>query len=179
MNLLSPAVETKIANSIQSVLQNKEYPKAADLIVELELEILKSIPERKRISVGRYTVAKALVKALCDNIEENNISIYECASGLYNSVVPAVEDDIWARVVAVGMLAFSDARHLKCVLSFFKRSAASDNWIERECSAGFVHPLIKAYPDEIKHFYLHLLKSDNPFLRRFVSESLRLDDPAR
>ena len=54
----------------------------------------------------------------------------------------------------------------------FEKAAVDENWEIRERSAGFICKLIKKYPERMKRWYLKQVKSKNPMLRRFASESL-------
>ena len=54
-----------------------------------------------------------------------------------------------------------------------KSAASSSDSNIREFSQMFFRKLIKKYPDEAKEFLLKLVSSDDPNIRRFVSETLR------
>ncbi len=43
----------------------------------------------------------------------------------------------------------------------------------REFAQIFFKKLIKKYPDEMKKYLLQLSKSEDPYIRRFVGETLR------
>ena len=173
MILITRPVVDKIEKHFLKAVSEKRYQKAALLIVELEFDIYDGIPDKNRISVGRYTAAKALTKELYEHVIKNDIPLVGLASTIYDKMELTKDEDIWAKIVAIGLLSYCDLKDLNLTLTYFERSAASENWIERECSAGFMHRLIKAYPENIRNFYLRLQKSKNPNQRRFVSESLR------
>ncbi len=67
-----------------------------------------------------------------------------------------------------------DNGSLDPVKEFFEAGAAEkDDWIVRECASGLVRKLTKAFPEEVRSWYLELVESPDPNQRRFVSESLR------
>ncbi len=59
------------------------------------------------------------------------------------------------------------------VLPYFESAAASQEWELREHAQMFFRRLIKAHPAEMQEFLLRLVKSEDPNLRRFVSETMR------
>ena len=72
--------------------------------------------------------------------------MFDVASGIYGRTELKREEDIWARVVALGLLSHTGPQDMDRVIPYFRESAASENWIERECSSGIICRLIKAYP---------------------------------
>ncbi len=71
------------------------------------------------------------------------------------------------------ILSFHGLQDYIQVLPFFEAAASSVEWDIRELAQMFFRKLIKRYPEEMKAYLLGLVSSDNPNLRRFVSETLR------
>ena len=59
------------------------------------------------------------------------------------------------------------------MLPFFEASVSSDDWGLREFAQMFFRKLIQKHPNEIHDYLLKLVKSRDPNIRRFVSETLR------
>jgi len=146
----------------------------ADAVKSLEKIIYRihsDIPDKKRISYGRYSIIKQLGLELYPELEKNKVNVYEMAIKIFE----ASETDQFIRSLAVQLISIygHKTKDLKKVLPVFDKAAADSNWEARECSAGFIRKLVWEYPDELKKWYLEKAKSGNPMHRRFASESLR------
>jgi 3-methyladenine DNA glycosylase AlkC len=140
-------------------------------IEKLIEQIRADIPEKKRISYGRYGIIKELGYELFTRLKETGIDVFDFALKIFDNP----EHDPFVRSLGVQLISIygSEARDLSDVLLLFDRAASDKHWEIRECSAGFVRKLIKKYPDEMKEWYLKLVNSNDPLKRRFVCESLR------
>lgn len=134
-------------------------------------EIRKYIPEKKRISYGRYSIIKKLGLDLYPTFEKYKIDVLPFAIKLYENP----DYDQFVRSFAVQLISIYgvETKDLKTVLPLFEKAATDEKWEARECSAGFVRKLVKAFPVEMKKWYLKQVTSDNPLARRFASESIR------
>ena len=131
-------------------------------------ELYANIPENKRISYGRVHTIKVLAKYLYTHLEEGNAPVFEIASQLY-----AASETNWSKGVALGILADHGMNDYQSVLPYFEFAAGSQDWDLREHAQMFFRRLIKKYPAEMQAFLLRLVQSEDPNLRRFVSETLR------
>jgi 3-methyladenine DNA glycosylase AlkC len=131
-------------------------------------ELYANIPDKKRISYGRVHTIKVLAKYLYTHLDEENAPVFEIASQLY-----AAGETNWSKGVALGILADRGVTDYQSVLPYFESPAGSDDWDLREFAQMFFRRLIKKYPAEMQTFLLQLVKSEDPNLRRFVSETLR------
>ena len=136
------------------------------ILVAIIEQIRSDIPEKRRISTGRYSIVKALGEALFAKLEDPfsfSVAIFEHPG------------DPFVRSTALQLLSLwaVEQNDLERVIPHFESAAADENWIVRECASGLVRKVIKAFPRESRSWYLDLVKSPNPNQRRFVSESLR------
>jgi 3-methyladenine DNA glycosylase AlkC len=82
-------------------------------------------------------------------------------------------DDHKAKGVALGVLSYCGLSDYHKAVPFFERAAASPDWNLREHAQMLFRKLIERWPEEAKADLLRLAGSDDPNLRRFVSETLR------
>ena len=168
MNLLTSELEIKIQNDILAPALRGEYELATKNISSALQELYANIPDNKRISYGRVHTIKVLAKYLYTHLAEAYAPVFEIASQLY----AASETDL-SKGVALGILADYGVTDYGPVLPYFESAAASQEWELREFAQMFFRRLIKAHPAEMQEFLLGLVKSEDPNLRRFVSETLR------
>jgi 3-methyladenine DNA glycosylase AlkC len=129
-------------------------------------QIHSDIPEKRRISTGRYSIVKALGAELFPRLDDPlrfGVELFENKDGPFVSSTALQILSLWAL----------EKQGLMKVQPYFEAAAADQNWILRECASGLVRKLIKAYPDQAREWYLVLVHSQDPNQRRFVSESLR------
>jgi 3-methyladenine DNA glycosylase AlkC len=133
--------------------------------------IHKDIPERKRVSKGRYSIVKVLGMDIYPMLEAGSINVLDFGKKLFQDS----QFDPFVRSTGVQLCSLVGFKtgDLDQALSVIKQAAGDENWIVRECASGLVRKLIKAYPGEMRTWYLKLVKSKDPLLRRFVSESMR------
>ena len=138
---------------------------------ELYTEVHAAIPEKKRISVGGYSIIKKMGEEMFPMLLGEEVDVLTFGMAVYQNK----NYDRFMRSLAVQLISLSgeETGDLKHVLPFFEKVALDDDWIVRECSCGFVRKLFKKYPDEVKRWYLKMVRSSDPLQRRFACESLR------
>jgi hypothetical protein len=134
-------------------------------------QIHQDIPEKRRISTGRYSIVKAMGSSLYPQLIDHNLSPRDFAIQLF--VDP--ETNPFVRAIGLKLMAVAcmENPELSAIQPYFETAAGDENWILRECVSGLVRPLINNYPEELRNWYLDLVKFPDPNQRRFVSESLR------
>ena len=168
--LINPSHQKIIAKIIEKIRKSSAYEIVADMENLIE-QIRAGIPEKKRISYGRYSIIKQLGLMLYPMLKETGIDVFHFAFEIFK----ASKHDQFVRSLAVQVISIYglETKNLSKVLPVFKKVAVDENWIMRECSAGFIRKLVKKYPERMNRWYLKQVKSKNPMLRRFASESLR------
>jgi len=168
MDLITKKIENKIGELIISPLLKSENIKTEEGVLKIYRLLYNSIPDKKRISCGNFTIVKIISEYLYKRLSENNNEIFDLTVNMFHkSVNPK------CRGIFLSILSFIGLNDYKSVLPFFEEAAGSDDWFLREYSQALFRKIIKKYPDEIKTYFLKLVKSDNDNIRRFVGESLR------
>ena len=159
-----------IRNLIKTIGNTPLVGIAAELH-ELIERIREDIPEKKRISYGRYSITTKMGEVMYPLLTEKNVDVVAFSQELFGNP----EHDEFVRSLAVQLLTIygESGGKTQIVLSCVEKAAMDDNWIVRECSAGYVRKLIKKYPDTMQTWYLKMVRSKNPLQRRFAGESLR------
>ncbi len=144
------------------------------IVNELEslIELFRAdIPEKKKISYGRYSIIKEMGLQLYPLLVEQNVEVYNFAAKIFEYK----DHDQFVRSLAVQLISIYglEKNNLKVVLPIFEQAAIDENWEIRECSAGFIRKLIKEHFFEMRKWYFEKVESENPFLRRFASELIR------
>lgn len=157
----------KFVSKISS-FSNDEIAKQIELIIS---QIHADIPDKKRISYGRYSIIKKMGLKTYPILVQSNINVYKFAKNIYDNK----KNESFVRSFAVQLISIygEKNKNLSNVLSDFEQAATDPDWKVRECSAGFVRKLIKAYPDQMLSWYLEKTQSPNESMRRFTSESIR------
>ena len=168
MRILTDEVETKIWNGIIGDISQREYSSAVQNVLSVLDDLYANIPDAKRSSYGRVYTVKVLSKYLFSRLTEMDASVFEIASNMF-----VKSDDFRSKGVALGVLSFHGIGNHERVLPFFESAAASSDWNVRELAQMFFRKLAKKYPEEMKRYLLELVGSEDPNLRRFVSETLR------
>lgn len=168
MNLLTDELEAKIQGEILNPAIQGDYVLATNNIDPILGELYANIPDKKRISYGRVHTIKVLSKVLHTGLGEANAPVLKIASQLY-----AAGETNLGKGVTLGVLAEYGLNDYPSVLPYFESAAGSEDWDLREHAQMFFRRLIKKYPVEMQTFLLRLVKSEDPNLRRFVSETLR------
>ena len=131
-------------------------------------ELYNNIPENKRVSFGRVYTVQVLSKYLFSSLAELDANVFETGKAMFEN-----SKDSQSKGVALGILSFYGIENYEKVLPFFNASASSADWNMREYAQMFFRKLIQKWPDETKRYLLKLTESQNPNIRRFVSETLR------
>lgn len=168
--LITPDHHQPIAKLIKKI-EKTEVSQVVSGLETLIEQIRADIPEKKRISYGRYSIIKQLGLELYPLLYEKGINVFMFASRIFQDT----ENDQFIRSLAVQLISIygKESKDISKVLLVFEKAATDEHWEMRECSAGFIRKLIREYPKEMKKWYLKQAKSDNPLLRRFSSESIR------
>ncbi len=168
--LISPLHLEEIHALVESILSS-EITDIATNITGLIGHIRNDIPQKRRISIGRYSIVKALGLELYPILEKNNIKVMDFASGILS--LPDIDPFVRSLAVQLICLYGSASTDLETIKPYIKKAAADEDWIVRECSSGIIRKLIKEYPEQVRCWYLKMVRSEDPNQRRFVSESLR------
>ncbi len=163
--LITPAHHQAISTLVENIPTREISEVSSDLAVLIE-RIRNDIPEKKRISTGRYSIVKALGEALYPLLADPfgfGVALFETPG------------DPFVRSLALQLLSLWAVNNggVDPVKGCFEAAAGNEDWILRECASGLVRKLVKRYPDQIQGWYLKMVHSPNPNQRRFVSESLR------
>ncbi len=169
-SLINKSHEIKINQLVNSVNSNHINDISKELC-KLIYEIKNDIPIKKRISYGRYSIIKKIGLYTYPLLTKKEIDAYSFSFKLFENE----SYDPFVRSLGIQLLSIymTEERELKKVLPVFEKAADDNQWIVKECSAGFVRKLIKKYPVDMNKWYLNISISDNPNLRRFSSESIR------
>lgn len=168
MNIITEEIEDQIQTDIIGNLQRGQTKVAVSNIPIVLDAMYAAIPEKKRISYGRYTTIKTLAKKLFDEFETANIPLLDSGALIYEN-----SGDFRSMGVGLGILSFYGLDDYQSVLPYFESAASLDNWEPREYAQGLFRKIVKQYHHEIKPYLLKLVHSADPNLRRFVSEMLR------
>jgi len=168
MNIISNKIEDKIRTEIIKELSIKNYKIVNEHILQIQRQLYLNIPDNKRISYGTYYTIKVLGEYLSETYRDEEIDLFETGSNLFD------KSDHHINIgVALVILSFYGLKDYQRITPYFEKASAFDHWEVREFAAGFFQKIIKKYPEEVKEYYLSLVHSPDPNVRRFVSESLR------
>lgn len=168
MRILTDEVETKIRKGIITAIAQREYDSALQHVLSVLDELYANIPDGKRASYGRVYTLKVLSKHLFSRLTEIDEAVFEIASNMFTK-----SDDFRSTGVSLGILSFFGLGDYRKVLPFFELAAASSDWNVRELAQVFFRKLIRKHPQVMKEYLLELVESEDPNIRRFVSETLR------
>lgn len=168
MNLLDQEIEVQIHNEIIDNFICGNYENAVINIRSVLDCMYAKIPEKKRISYGRYTTIKVMAEKLFNELQIANLSVVKIGSKILNAT-----QDYRTMGVGLGILALYGLEDYQCVLPYFESAAKADHWEPREYAQGLFRKVVKAHRAEIRNHLLEYVQSDDPNLRRFVSEMLR------
>lgn len=161
----------KYVNKIEAINISDNSSEIARGFEEIIDKIHKEIPDKKRISYGRYSVISKMGDYIYPLLCEKKIKIYDLVSGIFNNP----EHEQFVRSLSIQLLAIHAERQgeLENTLPFLEKAAMDKSWEVRECSAGFVRKIIKKHPNYMQTWYLKMVTSENSMQRRFACESLR------
>jgi len=168
LNLLDEPIKAQIqATIVNPLLQGDNYRAISNIPLVLDA-MVSAIPEKKRISHGRYTAIKVLSDHLYAVFESTQISPLEAGASIASR-----SQDYRAIGVGLGILSIYGLGDYASVLPYFEAAASADHWEPREYAQGLFRKIIKKHPQEIRAYLLQWVGSKDPNLRRFVSETLR------
>jgi 3-methyladenine DNA glycosylase AlkC len=168
MRILDDDIETRIDADLVHPLLNREYERALESISPIVRQLHANIPQKKRVSYGIVYVVNTLSEHLHSRLSEAAAPTLLIASALYDRA-----DDCDAKGVALGVLSLHGLSDFGSVLPYFESAAASSDWQVREFSQMSFRRLIRAFPNQAKHYLIRLALSHDANLRRFVAETLR------
>lgn len=168
--LISSEHENEIFRLIDNLekLEIDEVVSGFETIIEA---IRDDIPEKKKISYGRYSIVSKMGMMVYPILCEKNIEILDFAYRIFKTS----ECDPFVRSLAVQLYTIHGEKQGAPaeVLLLLEEAAMDNDWLVRECSQGFVRKLVKKYPEKMHTWYMQMVKSDSPMQRRFACESLR------
>jgi 3-methyladenine DNA glycosylase AlkC len=168
MNLLDEKIETLIHTAVvESFLQGENDLAIRGISMALEA-MYAAIPEEKRISYGRYTTIKLLAERLYDDFKAVHLSTLETGA-----MITTRSEDHRVMGVGLGILSYYGMADYVSVLPYFEAAAKADHWEPREYAQGLFRKIIKKHPEAIREYLLQIVLSEDPNVRRFVSETLR------
>ncbi len=167
-------ISDKWENEINNLLlryDSVDFINNYDSVVKIFNGVTNDIPEKKRISTGRYSVVKEL--GVCFYYQLCSYDRDVVAFG--NNFFEYTQGDSFIRSLGVQIICLNALANgpNENFLLFMENAATDEDWILRECSSGFIRRVVKEFPSEMHKWYLEMVKSDNPFKRRFACESLR------
>jgi 3-methyladenine DNA glycosylase AlkC len=168
MELLNARIEVQIQRDVVSRFIQGEDDLALSSIPLVLDAMYAAIPEKKRISHGRFTTIKILAEYLFEQFAAAGVSTLETGA-----VIASQSEDYRAVGVGLGILSLYGLEDYVSVLPYFEAVAQADHWEPREYAQGLFRKIVKQHRHEIKTYLLSLVQSDDPNLRRFVSEMLR------
>jgi 3-methyladenine DNA glycosylase AlkC len=101
-------------------------------------------------------------------LQKYKLSIVEIGSTIIDST-----EDYRTIGVGLGILAQYGLEDYQKVLPYFEFVAKAENFEPREYAQGMFRKVVKAHRREIRNTLLEYAQSENPKMRRFVSEMLR------
>ena len=131
LELFDDAVEDEIRQGVIEPVLKGEYQVALATIPAAQRRLHANIPEKKRISYGRYYTVKVLGERLYARLIEAGAPAFEFAAFAFEH-----SDDSIARGVALAMLSFHGLEHFEQVTPYFETGAADEHWEVREFAAG-------------------------------------------
>jgi 3-methyladenine DNA glycosylase AlkC len=168
MELFDDLVNDEIRRDVIEAVLAMDFSSPLEAISTIQKQLHANIPEKKRISYGRYYTVKVLGERLFTQLVETGGPAFEFAVYAFEH-----SPEFIVKGVALEMISQRGLEALDDALPYFKVAAADGHWDVREFASGFFRKLVKAHPQEARDFYLELVESQDPNLRRFVSESLR------
>lgn len=169
-SLISAKHRELISKSINSIQQSSDFNISMS-VKELIDIVYDDVPDTKRASYGRYTIAKRLGKEFFDIAYECSVDLPALSKYLFTDN----DSDSFVRSFGVQLFVLFAIKtgEIEEALSFVAKAANDTDWIVRECTQGFIKQLTKKYPDELYEWYINLTTSKSANVRRFVVESLR------
>ncbi len=139
--------------------------------IEKMTDIMKSrIPDKKRISFGITYVVIQLGDTIWKSWEEQNRKLFsKSMKSLWEKADNHKQQAVLLRIMGHYGLSTDFFE----VTPYIENAAKSDDWILREFAPTFLRMYTKADRKAAQAYLLKLVESDNPYIRRLASESLR------
>ena len=168
MDLITATIETQIQAEVMGNFLRGDYQAAVDHIRPVLDSMYDQIPEKKRISHGRYTTIKVLAENLFEDIRNAHLPVLETGVAILDH-----SNDHRTTGVGLGILALYGLDDFHSILPYFETAAQAGHWEPREYAQGLFRKVVKAHRTQIHPYLLAYARSESPYLRRFVSEMLR------
>ena len=168
LNLITEEIQEQIQQTMLTPLAQDNAQTAIANIPAVLDAMYAAIPEKKRISHGRFTTLKLLAEYLYEQLIITGLSPLETGGLIVNQC-----EDYRAIGVGLGLLAIYGLDDYESVLPYFEAAVQMDHWEPREHAQALFRKIVKQHRDEIRAYLLKWVQSDDPNLRRFVSEMLR------
>lgn len=134
----------------------------------LKDDVYASIPASKRISRGITWVVERIALLLVQASGEE-MQIDQLALAIYN----LLDEGDQLSGVPIFMMGEYGKRYPEETFAFFERAGSSTDWVVREFAAGAFRRMISDNRQVAFDWLMTAVESDNPYLRRMVSETLR------
>ena len=161
-------LELSYAKKILYEFTNQSISQGIDLLRTLKDDVVAGIPEKKRQSQGITWVLQRISNLLVET-SEGETRIRDIALTLYLHL----EMDDVLMGVPIFMMGEYGEQHATEVFDFFRQVAASENWMVREFAQAGFRMLIKPNREIVHSWLQPIAQGANPYLRRFVGETLR------
>ena len=168
MNLIPASIEIQIRQGILDKYLRGDHQAAVDHIRPVLDGMYAQIPEKKRISHGRYTTIKILAEKLFQEFQDAHLALLETGA-----IMVDLAGDHRTTGVGLGILALYGLADYPSILPYFESAAQAAHWEPREYAQGLFRKVVKAHRAAIREHLLAYAQCDDPNLRRFVSETLR------
>lgn len=168
LDIFSEEIKQNIEISIVHPVISGDYTRAMSAIPGIQENLYANIPDDKRASYGRYYTVKILSQYLFNRLEERGSPVLDVGATIFE-----IGDSYMTKGVCLGLISYYGTRYPEGVLPYYEIGAGHEHWELREFAAAFFRKLIKAHPNKIRVCLLALTQSEDPKLRRFVSETLR------
>ena len=160
--------ELQYTNDILNNILNKKIEQGIILLEKLKNKIYNDIPENHRISRGITWVLSRIADIIYENVENKN-DLKKIALQLYKKLNKSNR----LQGVPIFLMSYYGANNPIDVFDFFMNIASSEQWEVREFATLGFKKIIKNNKQIISNWFLKTVNDDNPYIRRFISETLR------
>jgi 3-methyladenine DNA glycosylase AlkC len=168
MDLIPEEIEAQIQTKVLDNFRHGHDQAAVDHIRPILDAMYAQIPEKKRISHGRYTTIKILAEKLFEDFQVAHLPVLATGATILD-----LSGDHRTTGVGLGVLSLYGLQDFHSILPYFETAAQADHWEPREYAQGLFRKVVKAHHIEIRPHLLTYARSESPYLRRFVCEMLR------
>jgi len=168
MNATSKNEASNSSDRIIEDLTQARIESGINRLRRLKEEVYDAIPEKKRQSQGITWTLQRISDMLTGSCMDDN-QVKEVSLRIASNLT---DDDILNGVPIFMMGEYGKSYPIE-VFKFFIEAASSENWVVREFSQAGFRTLIQPNREIVYSWLKDIVRSENPFLRRFVSETLR------